>query len=140
MRKKTMFGAMALMVIGLIAATGMVYAFDCEERTYPLREALNSGDYDEWKAAIDGEERTPKMAEMITEENFNIFVELHEAKKNGDFETMKTIKEELGIEGKGLRQGEGKHFRNEMHSRNKMNGCEEMQQNCCFRNRMNPEE
>ena len=134
-----MFGAMALMVIGLIAATGMVHAFDCEEMTYPLREALNSGDYDEWKAAIDSEERTPKMAEMITEENFNTFVELHEAKRNGDFETMKTLKDELGIEGKGLGQGEGKHSRNEEHSRNKMNENGEGRHRNQFRNGMNLE-
>ncbi len=139
MRKKTMFGAMALMVIGLIAATGMVYAFDCEERTYPLREALNSGDYDAWMAAVDSGERTPKMGEMITEENFNTFVELHEAKENGDFETMKTLKEELGIEGKGLGQGEGKHFRNEERSRNNMEGNKEGMHRNQFRNRMNLE-
>ena len=123
-----MFGAMALIVVGLIAATGMVYAFDCKERTHPLRETLNSGDYDEWKAAIDSGERTPKMAKMITEENFKTFIELHEAKRNGDFETVRALKEELGIERKGNRgmngNGERMHqnqFKNKGHFRNRMN-------------------
>ncbi|GBE56548.1 MAG TPA: hypothetical protein ENH13_02180 [Euryarchaeota archaeon] len=81
-----------------------------------IKAALESGDYDAWQEAISGLEKTPQFAEKITDENFDVFVELHQAKQNGDYETAKELAGELGFEG-GFKEGQHRRvggFRNRM--------------------------
>ncbi len=59
-----------------------------------IEQALEEGDYAAWVQAI---ESMPKITDIITEENFARFAEMHEAMQNGDYETAKEIAEELGI-------------------------------------------
>ena len=160
MKKTTKFGVLALLLIGMVVTTGLVYAFggglDSESKE-EIRQAIEAGDYDAWKeavsaklteenfnklverhqamsekremmqehrqaieaaleaedyeawkAAMDGLERGPKIDEVITEENFDTFVQLHEARKSGDFETVQELSEELELEkGFGPRKGLG---------------------------------
>lgn len=63
-----------------------------------IKQALEEGDYDAWKEAIESLERTPRIAEIITEENFGIFVQMRNAMEDGDYETVKELRGELGIE------------------------------------------
>jgi hypothetical protein len=60
-----------------------------------IEAAIEAGDYEAWVAAMGDDPMTDK----ITEENFTTLVEFYEARQNGDFETAKTLAEELGIEG-----------------------------------------
>jgi hypothetical protein len=50
------------------------------------------------------------MADKITEENFDTFVSMHEAKQDGDFETAQKLAQELGFEGKARKGFGGKDF------------------------------
>jgi len=163
MKRKTLYVVLALMVVGLVATTGIVSAFEgrigfnsenreaikaaieakdfnawreaisetlteenfnkimerhenrygnrelMREQMEAVEQALEAGDYDAWKAAIEGFERTPKIMENITEENFDVFVELYKARQEGDFETAKELAEELGI---GNGPCIGGHFKN----------------------------
>lgn len=68
------------------------------ERREAVKQALETGDYTAWKNAIDSFERTGRIADKITEDNFGTFVKLHEAKQNRDYETLKELREELGFD------------------------------------------
>jgi len=59
-----------------------------------VEAALESGDYAAWVKAIESQ---PKITDFITAENFADYVALHNAKKSGDFETARSLAEELGI-------------------------------------------
>ena len=67
-----------------------------EQNKQIAEKALEEGDYETWKEAMEILER-PKITELITEENFDTFVKLHEAKMNGDYETIQELSEELGF-------------------------------------------
>lgn len=62
-----------------------------------IREAVENGDYNAWVELHSQGEHEAKILEFITEENFYLLGELHEAIQNQDFETAKEIKAELGL-------------------------------------------
>lgn len=66
-----------------------------------MRNAMDSGDYNTWKAALENSPRGKKMLEIVTEENFDKLVESHKLMQAGDYEGAKAIKNELGLQ-KGL--------------------------------------
>lgn len=63
-----------------------------------MQAAIDSGDYNAWLSAIDGTYMEEKLSGMITEDNFDTFVELHQAKKDKDWEKVKALSAELGFE------------------------------------------
>ncbi len=71
-----------------------------------MRNAMESGDYNTWKAILENSPRGVKMLEIITEENFNRLVEAHKLAQEGDYEGAKAIRDELGLQ-KGLMKGTG---------------------------------
>lgn len=65
------------------------------ESRQAMHDALEAGDYDAFKEAIEG---TP-LADIITSESdFELFQEAHELKDEGDFDGAKAIFDTLGIE------------------------------------------
>jgi hypothetical protein len=78
-----------------------------------IHDALNTRDYDAW-VQLREETNAPlgRVSEIVTEENFDKFAEMHEAKLSGDFEKVWELKEEFGIErmgkGKGIGNGRGR--------------------------------
>jgi len=70
------------------------------ENQQAIMEAIENKDYTSWKKIMD--EQNAKMAEFITEENFNKIAALHEAMQSGDKETTQAIREELGAPVMGL--------------------------------------
>ena len=118
MEKRTIFGLLALMVVGLVATTGLVSAYrgdytvkgpDCnEERHEAMEEAFELNDYDAWYELMTENGRHPRVVDVVTESNFATFVEAHEAGENGDYETAATLRAELGLNnGNGPRDGSG---------------------------------
>jgi len=73
---------------------------EMNQKREAVNKALEEGNYTAWKDAVENLER-PKITDIITEENFNIFVQLYKAKIAGDYETVKKLSEELGIENYG---------------------------------------
>jgi hypothetical protein len=61
-----------------------------------VRAAIEAGDYDAWKAAMEQIEK-PQLTDLINEDNFDIFVAMHNAKQAGDMETAMQLREQLGI-------------------------------------------
>lgn len=60
-------------------------------------EALKSGNYDSWKAAVESCGNT-KLLESVNESNFTKYVEAFNLRESGDMEGAKVIMDELGIE------------------------------------------
>lgn len=59
-------------------------------------QAIEAGDYDAFKLAA---ENWPMLSNIQNEEDFEILVQLHQAKQDGDYETVKELREELGMLG-----------------------------------------
>lgn len=57
-----------------------------------IETALQKGDYQAWKEAME----TIKSEVILNEDDFNILVQIHRARENGDYETVKELSEQLG--------------------------------------------
>jgi len=98
----------ALFIIGLIAVGAMATSgswnpekkAEWQEKMAPMKEAIEAGDYEAWKSAVEDLGWDSKL-DKINEDNFDIFVAMHQAKQEGDFETAKQLREELGFTGFG---------------------------------------
>ena len=82
-----------------------------QETRDAIHNALESGDYDAWHAAVISLDPVPELAEKITQENFDTYVKLHDAKEGKDWETAKGLAEELGLDRPGLGIGGGRGMR-----------------------------
>ncbi len=71
-------------------ASGSPYHADMES-------AIEAGDYEAWREAVDKFQPVPRIAELIDADNFDRFVEMHDAMESGDVEAAKQIREELGL-------------------------------------------
>ena len=79
------------------------------EQHEAVEEALDAGDYDAWVELMDGRGR---VTSVVTEDNFDTFVEMHEAMEDGYIEVAQELREDLGLglkprDGSGYRNGEG---------------------------------
>ena len=87
-----------------------------------IEDALDNADFDAWQEAVGSDDHPCKMSEAITEENFDTFVKLHQAREDRDIETAKKLAEDLGMNPGGeLRFGMmskfgGFHKHNGMHN------------------------
>jgi len=71
------------------------------------REIIENNDYGAWQEMMNKkadlfDERASKIRGLITEENFNNFMKIHELKMNGNFEEAKALWEEMGLGGDGM--------------------------------------
>ena len=96
----------SLMSLGVIAyrgdpnVQGPNYNADVHEQ---LEAALENGDYELW-LSIREDNNLPtrgKIFSMIDEDNFDLFVNLHEANEVGDVDAANAIRAELGL-GQGM--------------------------------------
>jgi len=77
------------------------------ERHETMIEAFENNDYDAWVQNMQGKGR---VAQVITEENFARFAEMHKLMLEGKIEEANAIRTELGLglqNGTGSRQGQG---------------------------------
>jgi len=98
---KTMFAVTALAAFAILALSSVyahqfgymnnVPAIDREG----VEDAIESGDYAAWKSMHQG--MNGRMASLITEDNFHLLQEMHEAREAGDYKKMMDIKSELGF-------------------------------------------
>lgn len=72
-----------------------------QESHEQIQQAIEAGNYEAWAEAISTSGRNSRMAELITEENFNTYSKLHQARQNQDWESAKQLSEELGLEEQG---------------------------------------
>jgi len=77
-----------------------------EMETYhdAIQTALDNGDYEAWKTAMDSH---PRITDIINADNFGQFVQMHNYMQEGDFEAAQEIRDELGLEKAGPMMGMG---------------------------------
>jgi hypothetical protein len=110
---KTITGIIGVLLLGILSI-GLVTAFQgnpnisgpdySEERCTEMRIAFESLDYHAWSELMTANGRNSKVLEVVNEDNFALFAKAHEAMKNGDFETAKEIRADLGL-GQGNKHG-----------------------------------
>jgi hypothetical protein len=116
LNSKILMGLAALLVLS-VASLGVIayqgnpdikgpnYNEDVHEQ---LEAAMEARDYDLW-VSIREENNLPsrgKIFSVLNEDNFEKFVEMHEANEAGDIETSNAIRAELGL-GQGMRSHGG---------------------------------
>jgi len=114
MNKNILLGILAIFVIS-IASLGIVLAYrgnpDVQGPNYDadvheqLEAAIEAGDYDAW-VQIREDNNLPmrgRMFQVINADNFDQYVELHEANEAGDTAKADAIKAELGL-GQGMQK------------------------------------
>ncbi len=74
-----------------------------------MKGAIESNDYGEWSELMGNKGR---IAKVITENNFEIFVEMYEAMEAGNYESAQEIRKDLGL---GIKSQDGEGFRKGMH-------------------------
>lgn len=115
-------GMVALLGVSLVAAYQGDYTVKgpdySEERHEAMEDAFDNLDYDAWVALMSESGRSPRVLDVVTEDNFATFVEAHDAMEDGDFERASELRAELGLNngtgpkdetgfgrGKGMKQG-----------------------------------
>ncbi len=115
---KILMAVMAVFAISILSLGVMAYRGNPDEKSpyyneevhQQLEDAMEAGDYDLWMS-IREENNLPtkgKIFSVITEENFDKFVALHEANEAGDVDTANAIKEELGLSQGMMKRGNSK--------------------------------
>lgn len=66
-----------------------------------VEAAVEAGDYQAWVEAVSASPHGDDIAELISEDDFATFVEMHEARESGDFDTADELREELGLPERG---------------------------------------
>ena len=131
MKKTVIMGLLALLVVGAVFSTSIASAYRGdyttqgpnydEERHELMEEAFDTLDYDAWYALMTEDGRHPRVVDVVTEENFDVFIQAHEAGINGDHEEAFALRTELGLNngygpkdgtgfGKGMGQGRGQRM------------------------------
>ncbi len=78
-----------------------------EEYRQKMDEVLQSGDYSAWKKLVESDEREHPFTNVITEDNFDTFIEMHTAMRDGDTDKVEELRSELGLP--EMRMGKGKN-------------------------------
>ena len=105
MKNKILLGVLALFVLSIFSLGTIAYRGDPDiqgpnynaDVHEQLETALEAGDYDLW-VSIREENDLPtrgRIFQVINEDNFDLFVELHEAHEAGDIDTANEIKAQL---------------------------------------------
>ena len=115
---KKMLGIFAVFAIALLGV-GMVVAYQgnpdvqgpnySEDRHIAMEEAFDNLNYDAWYELMSENQHRGKIMDVITEENFETFIESRNAMREGNFELAKELNAELGI-GQGKRLGGEGHL------------------------------
>ncbi|MBC2746780.1 MAG: hypothetical protein HF975_07195 [ANME-2 cluster archaeon] len=70
---------------------------EMREHREDKRQAIEAGDYKAFKVAA---ENLPVLSNIQNEDDFEMLVQLHQAKLDGDYETVAELREQLGLPGR----------------------------------------
>ena len=111
-KKTTILGIASLAILGMATFIFGASAYRGDagvkgpnytpERHEAMQKAFESGDYKAWKDSMNGRGR---VSEVINEQNFKRFAEMHQLMLDGKNEEANVIRQELGL---GHKNGQGK--------------------------------
>ena len=82
---------------------------EMEQQREEMYQAMEDG-YDAWLDYVEGTPQGDRLLEVVTEDNFDRFVAMHDAMETGDFDSAREIAAELGLERFGpMDRGHGIH-------------------------------
>jgi hypothetical protein len=118
-KEKTKIGFfIALFAIAIVTSSMMVMAYRGSygekiseqdgDLCLEMNDAINEIDYRAWLEIKSRNGKSSRLINLITEENFPVFIESRSAFKEGDFERSSELRSSLGLnDGIGLKNGEG---------------------------------
>lgn len=87
-----------LLSAAILTGAGLTMAnaqFGSPEQREAVETALEAGDYTAWQEAVNN---MPRITDYVTDQaSFETLQAMHEARENGDFDTVKALAEELGL-------------------------------------------
>ena len=116
MKKTTVLGITALLIVGLLSSVAVAYKGDYSlkgpdctpERHDRIQQAIEQRDYIAWYGIMVEDGRMSKVTRVVTEQNFEVFAKAYEAGKAGDVEAAQELRAELGLnDGVGPKDGNG---------------------------------
>jgi hypothetical protein len=94
-------GVIVMLGISFVAAYQGDYSIKgpnySEDRHEAMQEAFENLDYDAWVSLMTENGKHPRVLDVVTEENFAKFVEMHEAQVSGNSELVLELRTELGL-------------------------------------------
>ncbi|MFA6319600.1 MAG: hypothetical protein WCX66_01605 [archaeon] len=78
-----------------------------EDRHEAMEQAINNKDYATWLELMTNEGRAQRVTQVVTKENFETFVQMHNAQLANDLETAQKLRTELGL---GAKNGAGRNM------------------------------
>jgi len=72
-------------------------------------QALRDGNYDEWKTAV-ANSNSPLVSKITNADQFNILVQLYQAKQDGNYTKVKDLSQQLGLPAGNGKQKMPGHF------------------------------
>lgn len=116
--KKILLGITTAIAVGLMATTAIASAYQGDPTTqgpnydadlHDLKvDAFESGDYAVWKDLMEQSGARGRVLEVVNEDNFDVFVQAHNAALDGDLELAAQLRAEIGLNnGNGPADGTG---------------------------------
>lgn len=120
MNNKILWSFFAIFIVSVATFAGITYAYKGDPTVQgpnydaavheQLEAAIDAGDYNAW-LQIRKDNNLPmngKIFQVINEDNFDKYAELHKAALAGDTETVNAIRAELGLGQGSMKQGSGR--------------------------------
>ncbi|MEA3413917.1 MAG: hypothetical protein U9Q99_00110 [Nanoarchaeota archaeon] len=138
MKNKKIMGLMALGIVAIFgislvvayqgdySTTGPNYS---EDRHEAMEQVFDNLDYNAWVLLITEDGKQPGVLNKINADNFELFVEAHEAGISGDFVKASELRAKLGLgQGKMSGNGTGQKMNKDLQMKQGHNG------NCLYGN------
>jgi len=98
----------SMMVMGYRGSYGENSSEHNEDLCLEMNDAINEMNYQEWLEIKSRSGKSFRLTNLITEENFPVFIESRSAFREGNFERSSELRSSLGLnDGIGLKNGEG---------------------------------
>ncbi|KKP36341.1 MAG: hypothetical protein UR27_C0021G0012 [Candidatus Peregrinibacteria bacterium GW2011_GWA2_33_10] len=120
MKQKLIYGSVGFLSALILTLTATSYAQNSEgntknspfcnnEKHQEVIKAIENNDYQTWKKLMEENGMHPEKLDVINEENFAKFSQMHKLMREGKFEEANKIREELGLKmgGRGMMGGKG---------------------------------
>lgn len=110
--------SLLMLVLGVLAVAGVVFAYKgdyttqgpnySQERHELMENAFAENDYATWAEQMKSTGKSPRVLDVVDEDNFHLFAQAHKAAQEGDYERAQQLREELGLNnGNGPKDGTG---------------------------------
>ncbi len=119
--KKISLVAFSVLAIGLIGSVGLASAYqgnpddqgpNYDAALHDLKtDAFDTNDYEAWRFLMEDAPNQGRVLDVVNEENFNVFVQAHNAAMNGDMELSNELRSELGLNN-GVGPADGTGYKN----------------------------